>query len=347
LDFLKLSIVVCSLPLLNGCYYLKGAYHQSSLFLARTPIEKVLNDPNVPADDKRKIELTIKAKQFAQEHLGLKATDNYTKFVQLDRPSLSYVVSASPKWELKHHLWWYPFVGKLPYRGYFSEDDAQKLEDELKADNLDTYMRGVSAYSSLGWITDPIYSSMLRYKEYNLVNTIIHETTHATLFIKSSADFNERMAVFVGNKGTELFYLQEEGPDSPTLKLIRQENEDDKTFSEFISLEIKALEAWYKEQTEKDETARVDRIKGIQARFKKEILPKMKTKSYERFSEIELNNARLLNYKTYLQDLSDFEKLFAKMNSDFGKFIDACKSLEKSEKPEAALKDLLVDEHAN
>ncbi len=341
MDFLKLVALTLLLPLLSGCFYLKGAYHQTSLFFARTPVEKILNDPNVPQDEKRKLELSLKARKFAQEVVKLKVTDNYSQYVKLDRTSLSYVVSASPKWELKHHLWWYPFVGSLPYRGYFSEADAIDLEQELKDQNLDTYMRGVSAYSSLGWITDPIYSSMLRYNDHELVNTIIHETVHATLYIKSSADFNERMAVFVGNKGTELFYLAEEGPNSPTLMLIKQENEDDKIFSQFISKEIKAIEAWYKSQTNKSEEKRLERIKLIQEKFKTEIFSQMKSKAYERFPEISLNNARLLKYKTYLQDLSDFEKLYEQSNSDFGKFLEACKGLEKSEKPEEDLKKLI------
>lgn len=328
---------------LTGCqigYYFKSAYNQLSMMNSKVSIEKALKDPSISDEDKRKLELAQKAREFAEKDLHLKPTKNYTSFVKLDRPYVTYVVSAAPKWELKHHLWSYAFVGEMPYKGYFNENDAKEEEEELKKKDLDTFLRGVSAYSTLGWFNDPLLSSMLRYKDYDLVNTIIHETVHATLYIKNSADFNERMAVFLGNKGMEMFYLKEEGPESPTLKAIQAENEDDKRFSEFITKEIKDLEAWYKAGPTKDEALRQKRIHEIQERFSKELRPQMKSKSYDRFPEIDLNNARLLNYKTYMQDLSDFEKLYEKVGRDFSQFIEKCKGLEKSKKPEEDLKTL-------
>jgi predicted aminopeptidase len=183
---------------------------------------------------------------------------------------------------------------------------------------------------------------MLAYPEHELVNTLIHETVHATLYIKSSADFNERMAVFLGNKGMELFYHQREGKDSKTLAIAQKENEDDKLFSQFISKEIQSLDAWYKSNPEKNEDARLAKIAEIQKHFIKELQAKLKSKSYDRFPEIKLNNARLLMYKTYMQDLSDFETLYKLSNEDFQIFLDHCKSLESAEKPEEGLKALIA-----
>ncbi len=297
-------------------------------------------DPQLTVDEKRKLSLAQKAREFAEQDLHLKSTKNYTTFVQLNRPYVTYVVSAAEKWQLKHYLWDFPFVGKMPYKGYFNEADAEKLENELKSENLDTFRRGVSAYSTLGWLKDPLLSSMLKYKDHDLVNTIIHETVHATIYIKNSADFNERLAVFLGNKGVEKFYFKEEGPESNTLKKIINENADEKLFSYFISQELKLLETWYSEQSNKSDSAREDRLKEIQTRFLSEVKPKLKTDNYHRFAEIKLNNARLLNYKTYVQDLSDFEKLYEKVGGDFKNFLDQCKSLEKSEHPEIDLKNL-------
>lgn len=330
--------------LLSGCqigYYFDSAYNQFSMMNSKVSIEKALQDPGLKEEDKHKLKLAQRAREFAEKELHLKVTKNYTSFVKLDRPYVTYVVSAASKWELKHHLWSFPFVGKMPYKGFFKEADAKEEEEQLKKQDLDTFRRGVFAYSTLGWFNDPILSSMLNYKEHDLVNTIIHETVHTTIYIKNSADFNERMAVFLGNKGMELFYLKEEGPESETLKLTIQENRDDRIFSEFISKEILDLESWYKSNPEKNEALRLKRIHEIQERFRTQILPKMSTKSYARFPEIELNNARLLNYKTYMQDLSDFEKLYDQVGQDFGKFLEKCLNLEKSEKPEEALKESL------
>lgn len=345
MDVLKILFGFSSLLLLSGCqigYYFSSAYNQMSLLSSRVPTEKALQDPALTEDQKRKILLAGKVREFAEKELHLKTTKNYTTFVKLDRPYVTYVVSAAPKWELKHHLWSYPFVGKMPYKGYFNEAGAKTEEQDLKKQDLDTYMRGVSAYSTLGWFNDPLLSSMLSYTDHDLVNTLIHETVHTTLFIKNSADFNERLAVFLGNKGMELFYQKEEGPDSRTVHQTQIENEDDRLFSQFISKEISDLESWYKNQSDKNEDLRQKRIKEIQERFQIELAPRMKSDSYKKFPQLSLNNARLLVYKTYMQDLGDFEKLYEQVGRDFSKFIEKCRDLEGSKKPEEDLKALVL-----
>lgn len=331
--------------ILSSCqttYYLKSAYNQFLLLNNRIPIEKVLEDEKTSTEQKEKLRLAKKVKFFAEEKLKLKKTGSYSSYVALDRPYVTYVVSAAPKWELKHYQWDYLFVGEMPYKGFFNLEDAKLEEEDLKRKNFDTYLRGVSAYSTLGWFDDPILSSMMTYKNYDLVNTIIHEMVHTTLYIKNSADFNERMAVFLGNKGVELFYQEIEGKDSPTLQLIQLENEDEKKFSEFISTELTQLENWYKTQNQENENLRVTRIKEIQTRFLENIKPKLRTHSYDYFVKLDLNNARLNVYKTYVKDLSDFEKLYELNSRDFLKFLENCRNLEKHPKPEEGLKDLIL-----
>jgi predicted aminopeptidase len=344
MDVLKKILSLAGLAvLLSGCqlpYYMKSLSGQMSLIRHRVPMEQALKDPSLSDQDKAKIRLAKEAHDFAINDLHLAPTKSYTTFVKLDRPYVTYVVSASPKWELKHYLWSYAFVGDLPYRGYFNEADAKAEAEDMKKKDYDTYTRGVSAYSTLGWVDDSLLSSMLGYSDEDLVNTIIHETVHTTLYIKSSADFNERMAVFLGGKGTEMFYLKKEGPPSPTLVKIKEENEDDKLFSEFITGELKRLGKWYKAQTVHDENLRQAQFKKIQDDFVKDLSPKLKTRNYQNFTKIPLNNARLLVYQTYMQDLSDFQKLWDKVGHDFPKFIAACKTLEKSKHPEEDLKKL-------
>lgn len=307
----------------------------------RVTIEEALKNPKLTEDQKKKLLLAEEAKQFAEDFLKLKKSGNYSKYVQLDRPYVTYVVSAAPKWELTQHQWHYPIVGKMPYKGYFKLEDAKTEQEDLKSANLDTYLRGVSAYSTLGWFNDPLLSSMLRYSDYDLVNTIIHETVHSTLYIKHAADFNERLATFMGNKGAELFFLKKEGPDSKTLADVKNINDDHHTFSQFISKEISDLKTWYQNTTEKNEDLRNTRIKTIQEHFTKNVIPQLKTETYLKFPEIELNNARLLVYKTYMNDLTDFEKLYQVSKSDFQLFMENCKKLESAKDPEAELKKII------
>lgn len=339
----KVFLLSTASLLLTGCqigYLVSSASSQVEILLARKPIEEVLKDPSVSDDDKRKLRLAMEAKEYSQTALGLKKNKNYSSYVKLNRPFVSYVVSASPKNELKHHLWKFPMVGELPYKGFPSKERADKEADELRAKGLDVHVRGVSAYSTLGWFNDPVLSSMLGYREHHLVNTIIHENVHATLYIKSEADFNERLAAFVGNIGTERFYLAREGEASTTLKTISLENEDEKLFSVFISRELDDLEKWYlvRAGVPISEEQRTARFKEIHDRYFKNVKPKLKTNIQKDFEARPLNNANLLQYKLYMQDLADFDAAFNKVGRDFTKFIDYCRKLEDVSNPEEALK---------
>lgn len=321
---------------------MKSAYNQMSLLASRTPIEKALQDPTLSEEEKRKLRLAQEVRLFCENDLGLKKNKSYQTFVKLDRPYVTYVVNASPKWELKNYEWSYPLVGKMPYKGYFNEADAKEEAQNLKEKDLDVYLRGVAAYSTLGWFNDPLLSSMLRYQDYDLVDTIIHETVHANLYIKNNADFNERLAVFLGAKGMEMFYLKLEGPDSPTLKKLRQDQQDQMEFSKFISEEVKALRLYYKNlpDSERNESERQKRLDAIKENFRLQLSQKLITPNYKDFPNKPLNNARLLLFSTYIDKLSDFQKLWEQSGSQFQEFMKRMKSLENSSDPQRELAEI-------
>ena len=320
----------------------KTAAAQADLLRKQVPIDDALQDPNVSPEQKRKLRLAREAKSFGEANLGLARTRNYEKFVQLQRPYVSYVVHAAPKNQLKPYLWSYPIIGQMPYKGFPDPEDAHAEADRMRAKGLDAYVRGVSAYSTLGWFRDPVLSSMLAYSDWDLVNTILHESTHATIFIKSESNFNERLASFIGNKGTESFYAKREGPNSIGLAGIRKENRDEKIFSEFITRELRELEAWYEERIHQaiPEPDRQARIKRIQEKFASDVRPRLSPGAYAGFESAEMNNARLLTYKLYLEDLSDFEKAYAALGEDMPKFVAFCKTLEGEKDPAGKLKSV-------
>lgn len=344
MDVLVKSIFVATLPLLlSGCqltYLLKSAYNQMSIIYNREPIEKVLKSENLTKNERDKLSLVQVVRVFAAETLKLNVGKNYSTYVQLKKPYVVWAVNASPKWKLEHHLWYFPIVGSVPYKGFPKEEDAKEEAEALQDKGYDTYIRGVSAYSTLGWFNDPILSSMLRYSEEDLVNTIIHESVHATLYIKSNADFNERLATFIGDKGTELFYETREGKSSPHLVIIKNENHDQKIFSQFISEEIKALSQLFKDHPEEDLTLRENHYNEIKKRFKDIIRPQLKSSNYQNFEKLPLNNARLLLFKTYIEDLTDFQTLFDKLQGDLPLFVSKVKTLESHKDPIEGLKDL-------
>lgn len=330
---------------LSGClatYAVKSGHEQLKLLRSRRPIAEVLNDPAVAAETKRKLSLSLEVREYVIHDLGFKETENYKTYVALDRPFVTWVAVASPKNRVEAFKWKFPIVGELPYKGYFSRAEAEAEAKKMDPQVYDIYVRGVSAYSTLGWFNDPILSTMIRGDDFDLVNLVIHESAHATLFIKGEADFNERLATFLGNHGTLEFYLKKEGPDSKTVSKIKAEDEDDRLFSRFVSEEIRNLNEWYKtNSTNLPEQQRLDRINEIKKRFVKEIKPKLKTERYLRFEKIDLNNAYLASLQTYVYDLSDFQNLLKKLKGDVRGFLNFCKRLEAEKDPSQKLKDFL------
>lgn len=343
-----LPFATVSLFLLTGCqitYYTKSAYNHLSILNRRQNFESALKRPDLSEQEIAKLQLIRDTRSFMDMHLGIDSKKNYTHYVHLDKKFPVWAVNAAPKWRLEHHMWNFLFVGDVPYKGFPNQEAAEAEASELQKQDFDTYVRGVSAYSTLGWLSDPILSSMLRYSDHDLVNTIIHETTHTILYIKSNADFNERLASFVGNKGTELFYLSREGKNSQTLQKIKDEHDDDLLFSRFISQELKLLEQKYLslEEGARNDSQRQEWFQQIKENFVRDIKPQLKTKIYDSFLTMPLNNARLLLYRTYTEDLSDFEALWKRCGSDMRIFLQQAKSLEKSKDPIASLKGLIVE----
>ena len=343
-------IIILSLTLVyaSGCqigYLWHVSYNHLSMLNSKIPIERALENKDLTAEQRKKILLTQEVRTFAFDKLNLSKSKNYTEYIDLKRPYVTYAVTASYKWKLEPYLWSFPIIGKAPYKGYYSEKMAQQEANEMKGKGFDVYVRGVSAFSTLGKLTDPLLSSMLAYSEHDLVNTIIHELVHTTLFIKDNIDFNERLAVFVAGKGTEIFYLEKEGAKSATLQLIKNENEDDKIFSAFITLELNDLKQWYLNyqpdaslSADSKEGIRIARLELIKSDFQQKIARKLKTRSYQSFTQGPFNNARLGNYHTYMKDLDLFEKVYQKNGASIPQFLKKCAELNQVEDPEAELK---------
>lgn len=138
MDFLKIRtklapLLICLFLANTGCqltYYAKSAYNQMSILNQRVPLEKVLQDEKISAEYKIKIRLAQKAKEFAEEKLSLKKSASYSTYVGLNRPYVTYVVSAAPKWELKHHHWSYLLLEKCPTK-VFSALMKQKKKKKV------------------------------------------------------------------------------------------------------------------------------------------------------------------------------------------------------------------------
>jgi predicted aminopeptidase len=185
---------------------LGGGWQEAKTLSRREKIEDVIADSGTSDVLRERLRLVMAARRYAVDSLGLAAGESFTTFAQLDRDTLVLLLSAAYRDRLQAYRWWFPIVGRLPYKGYFRPADAFRARDDFQARGFDTYLRPASAFSTLGWFNDPLLSTTVRGDTTVLVNTVIHDLSHNTLFVAGNAEFSESFASFIGSRGAEAFF---------------------------------------------------------------------------------------------------------------------------------------------
>ncbi len=200
-------LLVCGAPL--GCDYAHLAAGQLKILWRRQPIERATRDPGLSPGERTLLGLVESVRAFAAER-GLRVGDQYTSFVAWPGDRIVTTLVRTRPGSLDAVGWWYPFLGRLPYRGYFEADRAEREARRLREESgYDVCVSPVTAYSTLGWLDDPVTSPMLGRGAANLVETLLHELVHATVFIDGDADFNEGVALFIGQEAAIRFFARE------------------------------------------------------------------------------------------------------------------------------------------
>jgi len=325
-----LFFLVGTLLFLEGCslpYLAHVSRGQIQILNRRQKIEEAIEKGKISAEQKKKLELVLEVRKYAIEKLKLKESKSYTKYVDLERDFVAYNLVVCPKDRLDPYTWWFPFVGRVAYLGFFDKDYALRTKKEFEEEGYDTYLRGVSAYSTLGWFDDPIFSTMLAFRDETLANVIIHELTHGTIYRKGETSFNERVATFIGNKGALEFLKEKYGATSQPYRAALDAQADDLLFSKFISEWRKKLDVYYASHQSSEEKIAHRKAQFLKIRedFQK-LKPELKTSSYSYFDRLTFNNAVFVAFGQYYEDLSAFEKVWEKHNQNLLKTIEFFKA---------------------
>jgi predicted aminopeptidase len=195
---------------LPGCYLAHLTNGQVRILWARRPIPEVLVDPTLSEDERTRLQRVLEVRAFA-ETLGLEVDGSYRHYVAWPGDRIVTSVVATRPREIEPAGFWFPIVGRVPYKGYFDPALANDQALALRADGLDVCEVSVRAYSTLGWFDDPVTGPMLRQPEGDLVETLLHELVHATAFVSSQPEFNEGVASFIGQEARVRFYAEQEG----------------------------------------------------------------------------------------------------------------------------------------
>ena len=188
-------------------YVLRAGYEEAKILARRKPIRALVEDSRTPPLTRAKLALVLEARDFAAEELDLDAGDSYTTFSQLDSDTLALVLSAAHKDRFAAHTWWFPIVGHVPYKGFFSESKARREIAKLEEKGFDTYLRPTSAFSTLGWFNDPLVSPLLRYDSVQLTNTVVHELFHNTFYASGAGGVQRKPRQLRGEPGCDRVLL--------------------------------------------------------------------------------------------------------------------------------------------
>jgi predicted aminopeptidase len=339
-------ILLGGMALFSGCYTLKQGFTLLGYLGRAVPLESLAAAPADPEEalkNRRFVERVLDIRRFAVE-LGLKESASYTRYVALDRNYLAAVVSASAPDSFKRHEWWFPVAGRVPYKGFFRVEDAKKEGEKLKKRGLDVWIRGVDAFSTLGWFKDPLYSYMRDYPVYRLADLIIHETLHATVYLRGQPQFNEELAEFTGSEGSRLYMERRFGPGSQEYREMTEEQADNAVYIAFIQDLIGELEALYDEDIPAEEKLRQKeaRIRAAQEKFDAEYETLFQSDNYRGFSTLPVNNAYLELYRLYYAGGGYFKDLYERSGRDLAGFIAAAKTIGPGKDPRARLEAALA-----
>jgi predicted aminopeptidase len=307
-------------------YGLQQGYGQLNIIWNAKPVGEYLNDPSFPDSLKVRLQLIDEIRKYAIDSLGLKDTENYKTLYDQKGKEVMWVVMASEPFALKPKEWNFPVVGSVPYKGFFKQERAENLRRELEKEGWDVIVRNPGGWSTLGWFTDPILSKMLSRSEGDLANLIIHEMSHATIFVKDSVEFNENLATFIGDRGAEMFLIYKYGRDSKEYTTYIQEDEDYLKYVDHMLRGAKKLDSLYSQMRETDS---VNEKRMLKERVIRKIVESMDTLSLaltkqpsKRFKGKLPNNAYFMNYRQYQAKQTMFmEEWKNKFQSDLRSYI--------------------------
>jgi len=309
--------------LLSGCstasYLWQAGRGQLEIMNRARPIDEVLRDERTSPKLKRLLSEIPRIKVFGEAN-GLKATGNYVDYVQLDRAAASWVVSGCGKFDFIPRRWSFPIVGSFTYLGWFDIGGARKLADSLKDQGLDVDLRGARAFSTLGWFRDPVLSTMIGDDDDamgDLVNTVLHESVHATFYVNGQSSFNESIASFVADRMAPQYLEEALGPTDPLTVAYRKAETEGGRRREIMRATYLKLVSLYASSVSETE---------MQTK-KSEILAGAKTQAG---LKRDITNATLVQFKTYGTGEAEFTKLFTACGGDWKRFWKAVSAIQTS-----------------
>lgn len=322
--FLSVLFALAALSSAPGCmqtrYVIQAGIGQAELWSLARDIDDVIADPETDERTRVLLKESKLIMDFARQH-GFERKGNYSQFVEVDRGQVVWFLAAAAPLQLEAEIWNFPLVGSFPYLGWFDHREALQIRERLRQRGLDVYMRPVHAYSTGGWLDDPILSTMLSSTDdafRYLSNILLHELTHANLFVEDQATINESIASFVGDTMAREYLIARFGADSEEVAIYIAEEAEEARLGERFAATYNELAVLY--ASNKSDAAKAKEKQRITQALQGELGLGWQP-----------NNASLLGFKVYNTGRSEFEALYQGCGRRWAPFFAAIKSLEEKD----------------
>lgn len=328
----RLVLLLLLASALAGCstvgYYSQIVTGHMKIVMGKRSVERIVAQEDIDDKTRHRLEVALQAREFAISELGLPNTKSYTSYYDTGRDYVTWNVVAAPEFSFSAKTWCFPVAGCVSYRGYYDESDAQRYADALEdKEGLDVAVGGATAYSTLGWFSDPLLNTMLNRSDSGLASLLFHEMAHQKIYVSDDSTFNESFAGYVERAGLARWLVKYGDPG--VMPELDKRKARQRQFIELLLEARKKLEAVYESDIDV-EGKRAE--KAAQFDLLKQNYQLLKAswdgyQGYDNWFSKPLNNARLVSVATYTDYLPAFEVLFRDSNNDFAQFYEATNKL--------------------